>query len=91
MIFTFIIHALLSLVTTLFSVLPTLAATPEAVITGGQWVIDTIYGVVSMFRMIYGSALMTAIVVVIVGLFSFEWIYHTVMWIVRKIPMINMK
>lgn len=91
MVVNFIIHAVLSILQTILGVLPTVPAVPSAVVSGGDWVVSTIASVISVLRMVYGGPLLDAIVIVIVALFNFEWIYHTVLWIVRKIPMINIK
>lgn len=91
MVVTFIIHSMLSLIQTVLGVLPNVPATPQAVIDGGTWIVNQVAGVVSLLNVIFSSTLMTATIVIVVAMFTFEWIYHTVMWIVRKIPMINVK
>jgi hypothetical protein len=70
---------------------PTLPAIPSAISTAGAWVTDTIASVTSVLQMIYGSTLLTAIVLVIVGIFGFETVYHLVLWVLKKIPVINIK
>lgn len=89
MIFTYMITALLALVSGIFSILPTVPPMPVAVTTAGVWVTDQITLVVGVLNMIYGQTLLAALMVVIIGMFTFDWIYHTAMWIIRKIPMIN--
>jgi len=91
MIINFIIHTILVTIQSIFSVLPTIPATPTALSDGGQWIIDQIVLLTSVLRMFLGTTLFTAIIVVLIAIFTFEWIYHTVMWIVRKIPVINIK
>lgn len=75
----------------IMSVLPTIPSVPTAISDGGTWVVTTIEDVIAILRLFYGSTLLNAIVVVCVAILTFEWIYHGIMWIVRKIPMINMK
>jgi len=87
----FIVWSLTSVVQLVLGILPNVPATPQPIIDGGAWVIDTIAGVISVLTMVYGQALLTAIVVVIVGILGFEQIYHTAMWVIRKIPFINVK
>jgi len=91
MLFNFIVNAIVSLVTAILSVLPTAPATPTVIVNAGQWTIDTINGVISVLRMIYGGTLLDAIIVVIVALFTFDKVYHATMWILRKIPGLNIK
>lgn len=91
MIFTFMITSLISLVKTILSVMPTIPATPSAIVTGATWITDMVGTVASVLQMIYSPALMTAIVLIIVAIFGFDTLYHTVMWVLRKIPMINIK
>jgi hypothetical protein len=82
---------MIDLVQFILAILPNVAQTPQSIVDGGQWVINTITGVISVLSMIYTPVMLAAIMIVIVGMFTFEWIYHTTMWVVRKIPMINMK
>ena len=91
MIIEFIVNSLISVLKTVFSPLPNVPATPSAIVSGATWVTTTISGVVSLLRYVYGDALFTAIIVVVVALLNFEWIYHSLMWVVRKIPMVNIK
>jgi hypothetical protein len=91
MIFNFIIHSMLLMVQSIFSILPTIPATPTAITSGAGWVTDQIVSIISILRMVYGSALLSAIVVILIAILNFEWIYHTSMWIIRKIPVLNIK
>lgn len=91
MILDFIIHVLTATVQAVLGILPNLPATPTAIIDGGQWFIDQIIGVISVLTTILTPALVAAVVVVLVARLSFEHIYHGVMFILRKIPMINIK
>jgi hypothetical protein len=91
MILDFIIEQFCNFTGAVLSVLPDVPPTPQAVIDGGQWVISTIGGVIGILNMIYTPAIMTAVVVIAVGIFNFEWLYHSVMWVLKKIPMINIK
>jgi len=91
MIVTFIITTLLNVVKTVMGILPTVPAMPQPVIDAGNWVISTIIGMVSLLTMLYGTTLFAALIVVGLALLNFTWIYHTIMWIVRKIPMVNIK
>jgi hypothetical protein len=89
MIVQYLIDAIISVIEGIFGILPSLPATPSSVVSAGSWVTDTITSVIAVFNMVYGSALMAAIMVVILGLLNFTWVYHTLMWIIRKIPVLN--
>jgi len=88
-IFQFILDTILTVIKGVFYILPTVPATPSAISTAGTWVTDQISGAMAVLNMVYGATLLAAIMVVIIAMFTFEWIYHTIMWIVRKLPMIG--
>jgi hypothetical protein len=85
------ISVMIGFVKVVLGILPNVPATPSAIVDGGNWVTSTIGGVISVLSMLLTPALLAAVVLVIVGLINFQWIYHTVMWVVRKIPMVNIK
>jgi len=89
MIINFIVNVVLGAIQAIFSILPSAPATPSAVSSGGTWVTDTITDVISFFRMIFTGTLLDAALIIIVAIFTFPLIYKTVMWILRKIPMIS--
>jgi len=91
MIINFLINALCSLLKLIFGILPTLPATPTAVVDGGQWIIDQIVGVISVLTTILTPTLVAAVVVVLIAELTFQNAYHGVMFILRKIPVINIK
>jgi hypothetical protein len=82
---------MVSFIKLVFTPLPTVAATPTSVIDGGTWITDQISAVVSVFNMVYGATLFSALILIILAIINFEWIYHTLMWVIKKIPMINIK
>jgi hypothetical protein len=91
MIFTGIIIALLAVWNLILSVIPTIPATPTAITSGGTWVINTITGVVALLNWIFTPTLLAAFVVVFIAIMGFEQIYHTTMWVVKKIPFLSIK
>jgi len=86
MIIEFFVAAIIFLVEAILGVIPNVPATPTAISTAGSWVITQVSNSMAFLTMIYGSTLLTAIIVVVVGMFSFEFLYHTIMWTVRKLP-----
>lgn len=91
MIFTLMIIGLMALVQLIFGIFPNAPATPQAVIDGGSWITDQIGSVIAVLNYVFGSTLLAAIMVVVVAMFTWEYIYHAAMWLIRKIPMINIK
>jgi hypothetical protein len=91
MVFDFIVSIFVGITTTILAVLPSVPATPQGIVDGGQWIIDQVASVISVLNMLFTPALMATIVVVIIAMFSFEGIYHATMWVIRKIPVINIK
>jgi hypothetical protein len=86
-----IIHVVMSAVSALLSILPTLPAMDSGVVSAGSWVTTQVGAVIAVLNWIFTPSLMAAIVVIIVALFNFEWVYHSVMWIVHKIPIISVR
>lgn len=91
MIINFIVDSMLSVLKLIFGILPNVPAIPTAISDGGTWITDQISSVIGVLNMVYGQTLMAAIMVVVIAMFSFDWVYHTAMWIIRKIPVINIK
>jgi hypothetical protein len=89
MILDFIIHAMVVFITAVLGILPNVPATPAGVTAGATWITDQITSVIAFLNLLYSPTLLAAILIIVVGMFNFEWIYHTALWIIRKIPMIN--
>lgn len=91
MILTFIITSIMKLIELIFSVLPSLPAMPPEIINGSEWFITSIQKMSSLLMMLFNPILFVACVVLIFLAINFNYIYQSVMWIIRKIPMINIK
>lgn len=91
MILNIIFGIITDVIISIFSILPTLPDMPEVIITSVDWAIDLIVGTVSLFNQIYSPPLFVAIVTISFGLIAFENIYHTIMWILKKIPMLAIR
>ena len=89
MIIAWLLSVVIDVLEATLGILPNVPATPAAIVTGGDWVISTVDSVISVLKMIYGGPLLIAITVVIIGIFTFEWIYHTVLWVIHKLPFLN--
>lgn len=86
-----IIKVFMAGITGLFSIVPNVPATPTAVEDGADWVITTVAGISSVFQQIYSPALLTALIAMVLVLFNFERVYFLVLWVLKKIPAINIK
>lgn len=91
MVFTIIMKLVLDLLIAIFGILPTLPAMPSVIVTAGNWVLTQVGNFTSVINMVFGSTLATAIFVIIIGLFTFEWIYHSTMWLLTKIGVLGIK
>jgi len=91
MILEFISTLIMGAMIALFDALPDLPAMPSSIATAGDWTIDQIGNVVSMLSMLYTPTLLAAIVVVCLALFGFEFLYRQFLWVLKKIPIINIK
>lgn len=87
MIILAILTGIMSLVGIIVGLLPTIPATPTAITSGGTWLIDQVKLGVSMLRVIYGTELLAAIILIIIVVMNFQFIYAKIMWAVRKLPL----
>lgn len=91
MILLFLITTFFDILQALFDVIPNIPATPAAIETGGDWIITNIVAMVSLLRMILGSALVSAGIVIGVAIMTFDQFYYGILWIIKKIPYIAVK
>jgi len=64
---------------------------PTAITTAASYLSDVIIFAVSFLKQVLTPTLLSASVIVLVAVFYFETLYHGIMWVIRKIPMINIK
>ena len=91
MIILFIFLALFAVIKLVFNVLPSLPAMPVQIIEAGGWFIDVVSHATGFFKYLYGSVFFNIIITLLIGLLAFEQIYHFTLWILKKIPAINVK
>jgi len=91
MIITFLLTAFLAIMQGLFSALPSIPPIPTAISDVGDQLIAFIGNSVSVLVMLLGGPLLAAAVGVALALFFFTKIYYVVMWVLKKIPLINLK
>lgn len=91
MIFTAVVTLFIAMVSLILSVLPTVPATPTAISSGGTWATDQVAAVISVLNTILTPGLVAATMVIAIGLFTWEWVYGSILWVAKKIPVINIK
>lgn len=91
MVFNAIVTLLLGLIQLILTPIPNIPALPSAISNGASWVTTTIGSVIGVIDWVLGAPLVTAAVGVILGILAFEWAYHPVMWVLKKIPFLNIK
>lgn len=91
MIIDWILDATQTLLTTVFSILPNLAPMPPQIIAACDWLIDMVGHSAGILKYIYTPVMFNLIVGLVISLLLFDQIYHLGMWIIKKIPVINVK
>jgi len=91
MILEFLLTAFLALVMGLFGWLPNIPPIPTAISDMGEQVIDIVAGVASILAMLLSPALLLAGTSAIIVMIFFHQIYFVVLWVLKKIPFINLK
>lgn len=91
MILTFIITSIMKLTELIFSVLPSLPAMPTEIINGTAWIITSIQKMTSLLMMLFNPIIFTACISTILIALNFNYVYQSIMWIIRKIPLLNIK
>jgi len=90
-----IIDALISILTgtvkLIFGVFPSLPAMSTSIVSAGDYAVTMISGFVGFFGVIYGTVLLTAIFVMLLALLLFDQIYFSTLWVIKKIPVLNIK
>lgn len=89
MILMLIIAVFISLVELILGVLPNAPATPQAVTDGGAWIVDQIASTIAVLNYVFTAPLLAAIMIVVIAMFTWEWVYHSTMWLIRKIPALH--
>jgi len=89
MIFTAVLVAILFLLNSVLSLLPDLPDMPEVIVNASSWILQYIAIGADLAVAVLGQAFLNAILLVIVLLFTYEQVYHLVIWVLRKIPVIG--
>ena len=90
MIFTSILVVLFAVIKGLMF-FPNVPPAPAALTSMATWLIDLIATAVEIMDLVYSPVLMIMMAGVFLGLFAFENVYYSIMWIIKKIPFLNIK
>ncbi len=74
-----------------FVLIPGLPPMPDAVTNGSATIIGLITDPANLLTMIYTAPLLIAVVAIALAIMSMETAWFTVLWILKKIPFINIK
>lgn len=91
MIFELIFQVLITVIKGVFGILPNLPPMSETVTNAGDAIIGLIDQPIRFLKYIYGPILLNAIFATIIILFNFEKIFYSLMFIVKKLPFLNIK
>lgn len=91
MIIDAILSVLVGVLKLIMTPLPSLPAISTTISDAGTWLINLVSNASGYLQAIYSAPLLAAVIALFVVLLAFEQIYWTVMWIVKKIPMLNIK
>lgn len=89
MIIEAVLGALIWLITAMLSVFPSLPATPTAITGATGWILGQIQNYMPVMHMIWGQAFFVSAMTLVLAIYVFEYLYHPVMWAIKKIPFIG--
>lgn len=85
-----IITGFVFFLTSIFSLF-TVPAMPTPIMEALAWVSGNLLPVVNVARYALTPTFYTALFVIIIGLFTFDYVYGFIIWVLRKLPMLNIK
>lgn len=91
MIIETILNILALLITSVFSILPSIPDLPDSLYKSITSVIDTIFNNLGLLGVFIRPQTIIIIVPILIVVMNFERIYKVVMWILSKIPMLNIE
>lgn len=91
MIFEAIFNMLATTLTTIFSALPSLPEAPSGLQTAGDSIIGYLAPGIYIMRYIFTTPLLNIALGIFLAVLIFERGYTTIMFVLRKIPFINIK
>jgi len=91
MIIDTLIGFLLNILNGILSLIPNIPPMPDAIQQPTTYFLTLAVQTFNLLNYFFGLPVMLAIIFVSFSILFFEQAYHTIMWIVRKIPVINIK
>lgn len=91
MIYVLIITAAIALLAGVFVLMPDLPPIPSAIDTSINTALDLMQQGIYLIAYLIGAPLFYATIVVLIAVFAFEPIYHLIIWVLRKIPVLGIK
>lgn len=91
MIIEFIVQRTIDLIILVMDLIPDVPDMPSAIVAGGDWAIEQVVGVSSFLVQLFSPPLFSAMLIVGITLISFDTIYHTVLWVLKKIPALSIR
>lgn len=86
MIFNVFFAAISTLIQTVFGILPDLPDMPVGITNALETVRDFILYGVSVLGSLLGWTFLLIVLPILIVLANFNWIYHLVLWILKKLP-----
>lgn len=86
-----IVHVFLLVIEGIVNLFPSIPAISADVTGATTWLLNLISSGVYYVQQIVSVPLYDAILGIIVAIWGFEYIYHPIMWALKKIPILNIK
>ena len=86
MIFDFLFTGMLKLIAHIFQAIVNVPAIPQAFVNAGQAVLDMVTVPIGVLQLLFGDVLLTALVSVLLFIWSFRLLYNFTKWIIGFIP-----
>jgi hypothetical protein len=87
----FLVVAGVLLLTTVFIAMPPFPATPDILIDMSNQLAAMIHQAMGVITYLLSAPILYATVIVVIGVFTAEPAYHTIMWVLKKIPVLGIK
>jgi len=86
MIFNVFFAAISTLIQTVFGILPDLPDMPAGIVTALETVTDILIFGTRFIAYYVGSTFLLVLLPILIIYANFNWIYHLVFWIIKKLP-----
>jgi len=73
------------------NLMPQIPAIPQTIADVGDYIITWINDVSGVIQLIYPGEFLLSLIVVILVLINFDYIYYGILWVVKKLPFVDIK